>query len=138
MDLNLPYPVNWDQGKAKFNKTTNKLILTMPVIPPPKAESYSATQNDPVLEQHNNARTPLIEVLPQATKNAGNKKKRRRKNKRKNNSAVSLESETMTSDSDQGQRTEEKSKGNDAHNSPSIPIKMWKSNTSKLIVPKAK
>ncbi|DBA03843.1 TPA: hypothetical protein N0F65_005733 [Lagenidium giganteum] len=35
LDLSLPYPVNEDTGSAKFDKKARKLVVTLPVLPPP-------------------------------------------------------------------------------------------------------
>ncbi|XP_028402698.1 protein kintoun-like [Dendronephthya gigantea] len=37
LDVTLPYPVNEDEGRAQFDKSKRRLIVTLPVIPAPPA-----------------------------------------------------------------------------------------------------
>ncbi|CDS39417.1 protein kintoun [Echinococcus multilocularis] len=69
LELDLPYPVESEKGKAKFNKSTHKLLLTFPVIPAPvikpvMAESKAKTEAESPIDNS----VPLIEVLPSTTK----------------------------------------------------------------------
>ena len=72
LDLSLPYPVDENDGSAKFDKSKKKLIVTLPVLPDTSVqEFFNEIQNvDPNLERMNGdqvstdaERKPLIEVL---------------------------------------------------------------------------
>ncbi|VDM21688.1 unnamed protein product [Hydatigera taeniaeformis] len=104
MELDLPYPVESEKGNAKFNKSTHKLLLTLPVIPPPTINLVM-----PELKAKTENKTPgensasLIEVLqppaeqlngddratPEIDDILGISKKRRRKKRGKHLDSVS-------------------------------------------------
>ncbi|KAJ8308430.1 hypothetical protein KUTeg_013304 [Tegillarca granosa] len=74
LDLNLPYPVDDDQGSAKFDKSKRCLIITLPVLPDENVkipsfidEASDSTNQDtdtPSNNQNNNNMSPLIQELP--------------------------------------------------------------------------
>ena len=68
LDLKLPFPVNEDDGSAKFDKSKKTLTITLPVIPletPPipfTTNGEDATTEDSGIDFNSN-QTPLIEVI---------------------------------------------------------------------------
>ena len=67
LDLDLPFPVNDDEGSAKFDKSKRTLIVTLPVIPDTipslPFDSSEATDNLEIMEGNHQNGPPLIQVL---------------------------------------------------------------------------
>ena len=79
LDIRLPYPVNEEEGSAKFDKAKHCLMITLPVIPDviPKLPSFIEDESQPIgpapiLNEDNissnNANHSLIEELPSSEK----------------------------------------------------------------------
>lgn len=70
LELSLPYPVDDEQGSARFDKNKHCLIVTLPVLPPEQLElPFSGTENvEPLDEQasqkHGEEQPRLIEEIP--------------------------------------------------------------------------
>lgn len=71
LDINLPYPVDDEQGSAKFDKAKHYLIVTLPVLPGEQVEMpFSGTrdvetQEEQVFLNHQEEPQKLIEEIPQ-------------------------------------------------------------------------
>ena len=70
LDLALPFPVNDDEGSAKFDKAKRCLTVTLPVIPvkspslPFNSSNMSDDNDNNVSDEMQVNGSPLIEVLP--------------------------------------------------------------------------
>lgn len=133
-----------EQGKAKFNNSTHKLLLTLPVIPAPTIKSVMAELKTEVeTEAPSDNSAPLIEVLPAPTKqpNGGDsvtpiaaeiddfldlgKKRRRKKRGKHSDSASESESSVGCTDKVSVQTVETMHK-----------IKLLSLPSERLVVPK--
>ncbi|XP_061172788.1 protein kintoun-like [Saccostrea echinata] len=67
LDLNLPYPVDDEQGSARFDKSKHCLIVTLPVLPLEQVEMpFSGARDVETQEEKNQEESlKLIEEIPQ-------------------------------------------------------------------------
>ncbi|KAF1783351.1 PIH1 family [Phytophthora cactorum] len=65
LELSLPFPVIEDKGSAKFDRKNHKLIVTLPVQPPPKPkpQSVSLIVQDDEEEEEESADKPAVPEL---------------------------------------------------------------------------
>uniref|UniRef100_A0A3P9HMN5 Protein kintoun n=1 Tax=Oryzias latipes TaxID=8090 RepID=A0A3P9HMN5_ORYLA len=62
LELNLSYPVDENNGKAKFNKHQRQLTITLPVQPPPEAPQLPGGSPNPTSDPQNENQTRVEEL----------------------------------------------------------------------------
>uniref|UniRef100_A0A8C7ZB47 Protein kintoun n=1 Tax=Oryzias sinensis TaxID=183150 RepID=A0A8C7ZB47_9TELE len=62
LELNLSYPVDENNGKAKFNKHQRQLTVTLPVQPPPEAPQLPGGSRNPTSDPQNENQTRVEEL----------------------------------------------------------------------------
>lgn len=71
LQLNLSYPVDDNNSKAKFDKATQTLIITLPVLPPATPpEPHPFTDARPLIEpvNHEEDDSTTTDTLPEVTR----------------------------------------------------------------------
>ncbi|XP_051875337.1 protein kintoun [Pristis pectinata] len=106
LDLTLPYPVDENQGSAKFNKSKRQLVVTLPVVPAkqvPEMEKYHSCDFEPEGKDSDSTENDQSPLKPELYQSEGDS---HQKNGESNIACINYEDGRKDSNWEQSQTNE--------------------------------